>query len=102
MKLEDLTENNQVEQKAAAGANTGPDTLLDSLLIVCRIHGIAVSKDALVAGLPLHNERLTPSMVERAAVRANLVCNVIKKPLSGIHAEFTPAILLLENEEACV
>jgi len=78
------------------------DSLLDSLLMVCRIHGIAISKDALVAGLPLHDGRITPNLVKRAASRANLISNVLKKPLKNIRTEFTPAILMLEDDEACL
>lgn len=78
------------------------DSLLGSLLVICRIHGIAISKDALVAGLPLREGRITPGLVKRAAARANLVCNVLKKPLNAIRGEFTPAILLLAQEEACL
>lgn len=78
------------------------DSLLNCLQISCRLHGIAISNDALAAGLPLSNGRMTPSLVKRAAERANLVSNVLKKPLKNIHAEFVPAILLLEEEEACL
>ncbi|MGJ8621081.1 MAG: type I secretion system permease/ATPase [Methylophilaceae bacterium] len=78
------------------------DSLLSCLQISCRMHGIAISKDALAAGLPLSNGRMTPSLVKRAAERANLVSSVLKKPLKQIHAEFTPAILLLKDEEACL
>ena len=78
------------------------DSLLDSLQMVCRIHGNAISKDALIAGLPLQNGRLTPSLVERAGARANLVCNVLKKELDAVRHEFTPAILLLEHDETCI
>lgn len=78
------------------------DSLLSCMQISCRLHGIAISKDALAAGLPLSNGRITPSLVKRAAERANLVSKVLKKPLKHIHAEFTPAILLLKEEEACL
>ena len=78
------------------------DSLLGSLLVVCRMHGIATSKDALIAGLPLQQGRITPGLAKRAAERANLVCNVLKKSLNAIRGEFTPAILLLQEEEACL
>lgn len=78
------------------------DSLLDSLQMVCRLHGNAISKDALISGLPLQNGTLTPSLVERAGARANLICNVLKKSLDQIRAEFTPAILLLQQDESCV
>jgi len=89
----------QVELEARAGM---ADSLLESLQMVCRMHGIAISQDALIAGLPLQNGRLTPSLVSRAAERANLICSMLKKPLEDIHAEFTPTILLLKKEQACL
>ncbi len=78
------------------------DSLLGSLLVICRMYGIATSKDALIAGLPLQQGRITPGLAKRAAERANLVCNVLKKSLKAIRGEFTPAILLLQEEEACL
>src|SRR5689334_2704233 len=78
------------------------DSLLESLLILCRINGIAITKGALAAGLPLRNGRITPALISRAAARANLVSSVLKKPLEAIRSEFVPAILLLEGEEACL
>jgi ATP-binding cassette, subfamily C, bacterial LapB len=78
------------------------DSLLDSLHMICRLHGNPISKDALIAGLPLQNGTLTPSLVERAGVRANLICNVLKKSLEQIRTEFMPAILLLHQDESCI
>lgn len=78
------------------------DSLLESLLILCRINGIAITKGALAAGLPLRNGRITPALISRAAARANLVSSILKKPLEAIRSEFVPAILLLEEEEACL
>ncbi|WP_340123638.1 type I secretion system permease/ATPase [Methylobacter svalbardensis] len=78
------------------------DSLLACLLVVCRIHGVAITKDALTAGLPLVEGCMTPTLVKRAAVRANLASNVLKKPLDAIRSEFMPCILLLKNKEACL
>lgn len=78
------------------------DSLLACLLVICRIHGIAITKDALSAGLPLGDGRITPSLVKRAVSRAKMVSSVLKKPLHSIRAEFMPSILLLKDEEACV
>jgi ATP-binding cassette subfamily C protein LapB len=98
MKTEDLP-NLSPSLKAQAEI---ADSLLGSLLVVCRIYGIAISKDALIAGLPLREGRMTPGLIKRAAARANLVCNVLKKTLSDIRTEFLPAILILAHEEACL
>jgi ATP-binding cassette, subfamily C, bacterial LapB len=95
-------EANKTDSTLEALRGDEADSLLSCLQISCRMHGIAISKDALVAGLPLSNGHMTPSLIKRAAERANLVSNVLKKPLKQIHAEFTPAILLLKDEEACL
>ena len=78
------------------------DSLLESLLILCRMNGVGISRDALVAGLPLRNGRLTPALFKRAAARANLTSSTLKKPLNAIRSEFVPAVLLLEEESACI
>ncbi|MDZ4210716.1 MAG: ABC transporter transmembrane domain-containing protein, partial [Methylotenera sp.] len=78
------------------------DSLLDSLLLICRIQGVATSRDALISGLPLRDGRMTPALLKRSAERVNLAVTVLKKPLEKIRSEFLPAILLLKDEEACV
>ncbi|HEU4708545.1 MAG TPA: type I secretion system permease/ATPase [Methylophilaceae bacterium] len=78
------------------------DSLLESLWILCRINGIAITKDALSAGLPLKNGQLTPALFKRAAARAHLVSRVLRKPLKALRKELLPAIVLLKDEEACV
>lgn len=78
------------------------DNLLECLSLLCRIHGIAITKDALTAGLPLRDGHLSPILFKRAAERANLVSATLKKPLTDIRNEFLPAVLLLEHEKACL
>jgi ATP-binding cassette subfamily C protein LapB len=78
------------------------DSLLESLLTLCRMNGVGISRDALVAGLPLREGRLTPALFKRAAARANLTSTTLKKPLNAIRSEFVPAVLLLEEESACL
>jgi ATP-binding cassette subfamily C protein LapB len=90
------------EMQLAVAQNPVTDSLLECLSVVCRMHGITISQDALIAGLPLHEGRLSPALFQRAAERANLVSNVLKKPLEGIRAELLPAILLLKDEESCL
>ncbi len=78
------------------------DSLLDSLVIICRSEGIATSRDALIAGLPLNNGRMTPKLLKRSAERVNLAANVLKKSLHSLRGEFLPAIVLLKDEKARV
>lgn len=43
------------------------DPLLDSLLVICKLHNIITSRNALTAGLPLEDNRLTSQTFPRAA-----------------------------------
>ena len=78
------------------------DSLLDSLVLICRIQGVATSKDALISGLPLRDGKMTPALLKRAAERVNFTVSTLKKSLDKIRPEFLPAILLLKDDEACV
>lgn len=55
-----------------------------------------------MAGLPVSNGRLTPSLVDRAARRAGLTSRVVRELPERINQALLPAILLLEGERACV
>ena len=79
-----------------------PDTLLECLLVVVRAHGGTLSRQAAIDGLPLVNNRLTPSLFKRAAKRASFTSNVVRTPLDRLNPALFPAILLLDGEEACV
>ena len=89
--LEQLTQNQ----------SSSNDTLLGCLLLACRSHQVVTTKDALIAGLPLRNGKMTPALFKRAAERENLTVTILKKPLDQIRQEFLPVTLLLNNEEAC-
>lgn len=78
------------------------DSLLDCLLLACRTHQVTTTKDALIAGLPLRDGKMTPALFKRAAERANLAVTTLKKPLNQIRTEFLPVILLLKDDEACM
>lgn len=84
------------------GASDVVDSLLDSLVLICRIQGVTTSKDALISGLPLRDGKMTPALLKRSAERVNLAVTTLKKPLDHVRPEFLPAILLLKDEEACV
>ena len=77
------------------------DTLLGCLMLACRANQVTMSSDALTAGLPLRNGKMTPAIFKRAAERANLAVTTLKKPLNQIRAEILPVTLLLHNDEAC-
>ena len=93
-------DNTNLEELTQNQANTG-DSLLGCLLLACRTHQIATTKDALTAGLPLRNGKMTPALFKRAAERENLVVTILKKPIDKIRLEYLPVTLLLNNDEAC-
>jgi len=78
------------------------DPLLDCLVELTRIHGRPSTRAALSAGLPLPKIGLTPSLFHRAASRAGFSSKVVRRPLEKIETVLLPAILLLEDNEACL
>ena len=78
------------------------DELLVCLQIVARTHGETASRDALMAGLPAEHARLTPSLFERAALRAHLSSQLVSTPLVKINDALLPAVALLQDGRACV
>ncbi|MCG9077217.1 type I secretion system permease/ATPase [Laribacter hongkongensis] len=78
------------------------DPLLDCLFSLARAYGIATTREALVAGIPLVEHRLTPSMFARSARRIGLVSRVVRQPLTSLRADLLPAVLLLKDNEACI
>lgn len=85
-----------------SGTQRRHDPLLSCLLEIARFHGRGMSGESFIAGLPLADGRLTPSLVRRAAERAGLVTRVSQRPLAAVRDELLPAILLLKENEACV
>jgi ATP-binding cassette subfamily C protein LapB len=82
--------------------STHDDPLLDCLVELTRVHGVPATGQALSAGLPLVDQRLTPSLLPRAAARAQLSARIVKRPVAQIPADLLPAILLLHGERACL
>ncbi len=78
------------------------DPLVGCLLILARQHGLPVSEFAATAGLPLHDGRLLPSMFDRAARRVGMRARVVARPLERLDSLVTPAVLLLDDDRACV
>lgn len=78
------------------------DELLACLKTVATFHQHEVSTEALIAGLPLEEGMLIPSVFGRAASRAGLTARIVKSRLSGLNSSLFPAVLLLEPGRACV
>ncbi len=78
------------------------DPLLTSLVIITKLHGRPMSAEALSAGLPLEDNRLTLSLYIRASQKVGLASRVTKRKLSQLSNLTCPCILLLENRQCCI
>nr|WP_193365788.1 type I secretion system permease/ATPase [Halomonas sp. MCCC 1A11062] len=76
--------------------------MLECLQTVALAHDHAVTPDALTAGLPLEEGRLTPGVFARAAARAGMTARIAKSRLVQLNPALFPAVLLLEPGRACV
>jgi ATP-binding cassette, subfamily C, bacterial LapB len=97
-----MSTNTALPAASAADAAHERDELLACLLILARSHGEAITRDGALAGLPVENGRLSPSLFARAAHRAGLSSQVVQQPLSELKSELFPAIVLLQGDRACV
>lgn len=78
------------------------DPLLDCVVAMARLYGIVTTREALSAGLPLVENRLTPALVLRAAARAGLRARLARRSLSDLHKGVLPVILLMKDKQACI
>jgi ATP-binding cassette, subfamily C, bacterial LapB len=78
------------------------DPLLECLMALARIHGVPRTRDALVSGLPLSDQQLTPSVFERAARRAGMSSKIMRRSLDALNDALFPVVLLLNDREACL
>lgn len=78
------------------------DPLLESVVAVARIFGIATTPEALSAGLPLEGSCLTPALLPRAAARAGLTAKLARRSLQALRPGLLPVILLLKGNQACI
>lgn len=100
-------ETQQQTQGAGASPSGGAswrrhDPLLSSLIEIARFHGRGMTPEGFLAGLPLEDGRLTPSIFRRAAAHAGLASRISRRALDGIREELLPVILLLKGSDSCV
>mgnify|MGYP002865392079 CR=1 FL=1 len=76
--------------------------LADCLAIICNYHNRPFSGEALIAGLPLVDDKLTPSVLSRAAKRAGFKSKLVHRDLDAVNTALLPAIVLMANNQACV
>ena len=79
-----------------------PDSLSDALRFLAAFHGRAITREALLFGLPIERNRLSISLFDRAARRAGLEVEMVERPLDEIPAFILPAVLILHDEIASI
>ncbi|MDQ8204937.1 type I secretion system permease/ATPase [Pelagicoccus sp. SDUM812003] len=90
------------KETAEPAVNPIDDPLLDSLVLLGKLHDRQLSPDMLVAGLPLVENRLTPRLFVRAAESAGFSARIVKRDLSSIPQLVYPCVLLLKNNRAAL
>ncbi len=90
-----------------------PNTLLECLVILSKLHHRPHSAESLIADLPTEPGRATPklfsldekaskSLFTRTARRAGFDSRLVRYRLKEISPLLLPVILMLNNEEACI
>ncbi len=78
------------------------DTLLESLLFLSKYHKRTSSAESLIAGLAIYNSLMSPSMFEKSAKRIGLITKAVSRKIPQIDNLSLPAVMLLNNNKACV
>nr|WP_283813799.1 MULTISPECIES: type I secretion system permease/ATPase [unclassified Bradyrhizobium] len=95
------------EPEATVVASTNADTLRSdplaaSLTYLAAHHGRAVSREALLGGLPILDGRLSVALYDRAAKRAGLETEAVKRAILDIPAMVLPAVLIMKDGTALI
>jgi ATP-binding cassette subfamily C protein LapB len=78
------------------------DPLSASLIYLAAHHGRAVSREALLGGLPILDGRLSVALYDRAARRAGLETEATKRSIIDIPALVLPAVLIMKDGTALI
>ncbi|MDH5749701.1 MAG: ABC transporter transmembrane domain-containing protein, partial [Rhodospirillales bacterium] len=78
------------------------DPLIGCLVALTKLFGSPRSSESMVSGLPLEDNRLTPSLFLRAADRIGLSARIVRRGIKDIPKIVLPVVLLLKNKSACV
>lgn len=90
------------QREANARDKQAHSGLIECLALYTKLNKKPFSKDALTSGLPIQDNRITPSIFVRAAERAGLIASFKKRKLTKISNLVLPCILTLKNNQACI
>lgn len=99
---ETVIANDVVEDEKKSAYRGIHSPLLDCLVLYSKLNRNPISKDSLIAGLPIESETITPDIFKRAASRAGLAASFKQKRLDELSNLVLPCILTLKNQQACL
>ena len=79
-------------------AGTVDDPLLGCLAIVGTLLDRQNSNEALIAGLPMAEDAMSPDLFVRAASRAGISARLVHRPLAALDTMALPCVLLLQGK----
>ena len=102
---QDRPSTDEPDPNVAASTKAGTlrsDPLAASLTWLAAHHGRAVSREALLGGLPILDGRLSVALYDRAARRAGLETEAVKRGIADIPAMVLPAVLIMKDGTALI
>jgi ATP-binding cassette subfamily C protein LapB len=78
------------------------DPLLDSLVLISELYNRPMSRDSLIAGLPVKDQTLDVDNFVVAAERAKLSVKLLKRKIDTLSNLTMPALLLLKEKKAAI
>ena len=86
----------------AIEASRVDDPLLECLVTLGKIHHKPLSKEALISGLPLVDNQLTPKLFLRSASNAGFSARIVNRSFKAIPSLTLPAVLILKENRAMI
>lgn len=100
--IDEVGSSQRSARRPAMPMATPHDPLLQSLAILAGLLEHPISAEALRAGLPILDQRLSPEMIVRAAQRAGITAAWRRRALNEIAPANLPCVLLLQGGGGCV
>ncbi|MDA7640399.1 type I secretion system permease/ATPase [Opitutaceae bacterium] len=90
------------EDAFALEASRVDDPLLECLVTLGKIHHKPLSKEALISGMPLVDNQLTPKLFLRSASNAGFSARIVNRSFKAIPSLTLPAVLILKENRALI
>ena len=101
--MQSLPKNKKADMATEnVNAPVSKDFLLEALVFITGYFGHTRSAPALLAGLPVGKEGLTPKLFCQAADRAGFKARIVKRALDQIPAEVMPTIAVTKDKKAVI